>query len=501
MTLMRSVMLLSATLALAAPGAAHAGWLQAKSRHFIVYSDGSQKQLAAFAEKLEKFDFLLRKMTGTPEDEAPNPVLVYALPTALKVQAVARHPMIAGFYTTSDRHAVAVVSREAKNWQFDVGPEDILFHEYAHHFMLHYFPSAYPAWYVEGFAEFYSVVTFPENGSIRFGNIPLARVPDLVTMPLYPLDQLFAKDTDALTRQDGGRYYGTAWLLTHYFRYNEKRGAEFRRYLTDMVKGVPGVTPDAYFEGGIKALEKELRAYMKGRIPASTFTPEELPAFSIAVTPLEDAQGALMSQELLLLGDDLPDAEKEKLATEVRAKAARYPASAYAQALLADVELRLDNADAALAAAERAITIDANYARPWSTKATVLLERADRSDKAEDWKAAVAAIVRANRADMEDPVPLMQFYRYRMMRGGEMPKVGYDGVTKAFGLLPQNAEYRITYAMALAQQSSFTSAADILAPLAFSPHASAERDAAAKLRDQYLARISDTPPVAEKPPE
>lgn len=482
-------------LALAAfvlPQTAQAAWSQARSKHFIVYSDGSPKQIATFTEKLEKFDFLLRKVSNTPEEDTPNPVLVYTVADEGTVQAIAHNKMVAGFYNTSDRHAYAVVSRAAKSWTFDIAPEDILFHEYAHHFMLHYFPAAYPAWYVEGFAEYYGPTSFPKDGSIRFGNIPMARVPELVTMPLYPLDQLFAKDTDALTRMDGSRYYGTAWALTHYFRNNEKRGDEFMRYLTDMVKGVPDVTLNKYFEGGTKGFEKELRAYLRGRLVANIYSPTDIPSFAVAVTPLEEAQGALMVQNLALMAG-MPDEEQAKFAETVRAKVARYPASAFAQALLADAEALVDNDDAALAAADRAVAIDPAFARAWSTKADILLERADKSDKAEDWKAAVAAIVKANKADTEDPVPLMQFYRYRMMRGGEMPKVGYDGVAKAYGLLPQNGGYRMTYASALANQGLYKAAARLLTPLAFSPHASSGREAAMKMRESYLAKSAEEP--------
>lgn len=487
--LLKSIGLFTAALFSVAPGIASAAWLEARSKHFIVYGDGGEKQLASFTEKLEKFDFLLRRMTNTMENDAPNPVRVYLLARDAQVQAAARDRNVVGYYTTSERYAYALVSREKPQWALDAAPEDILFHEYTHHFMLHYFPAAYPAWYVEGFAEYFSTIKFKEDGGMQFGNAPTARVYELIKKPLYPLDKLFTNDTDALTRLDGSQYYGTAWLLTHFFQHNPARGPEFKRYIDDMVKGVPDITPDKYFAGGTAALTKEVSAYIKRPITISVYRPTDMPAFPISVRPVEEGQGALILQELAFMRG-VPEDEQEKFAAEVRTKAALYPQSAHANALLADTELLVDRQDAALAAAERAIAIDPGLARAWSAKAEVMMARADKSDDEADWKAAQSAIVKANRADLEDPVPLAQFYRYRRMRGGVLPQVAYDGLYKAYTLLPQSPTYRFNFASSLAEQERYDEAVRILAPLAFSPHPSPMRDYAMTMRERYRSEAA-----------
>lgn len=484
-------------LGAASPGSALAAWSEARSQHFIVYSEGSPKQLQEFAEKLEKFDFLLRTMTNV-KDEPENPVLVYALDNSRQVQSLAHSANVEGFYTTSDRHGYAVVSRERAQGPYDIGAEDILFHEYAHHFMLHYFPAAYPAWYVEGFAEFYSEIKFPSDGSIQFGNAPMARLPTLMTTSLYPLDKLFARDTDRLTLLDGDRYYGTAWLLTHYFRYNGKRGEEFDRYLKDIVAGVPDVTIDNHFAGGLKGLEQDLRAYLKARrIMTTVMTPAQMPKIEVSVYAMDEARAALIMQELRLMGG-MTKEEREPLATAVRAGAAKYPQSAYAQTLLAEVELMTERPEAALAAADKAVALDPALARAHSVRAWVLLDRADESDKPEDWKASLSAIVKANRADTEDPVPLVQYYRYFMRRGGEAPPLAYDALMKAYQTLPQSPQYRFMLATSLANRKDYKSASAVLAPLAFSPHASGMREGARKLREEFAKAESGGAPVSEE---
>ncbi len=483
-------LMLWAGCAMLTPGAAQAGWLQAKGDHFIIYGDASEAKLRTFAEKLEKFDFLLRRVTGVEDSRPASPVHVYLLRDAGEVKSVAHNPNAAGVYSTSDRFAYAALLDNAKDNQFDLGTEEILFHEYTHHFMLHYFPAAYPAWYVEGFAEFFSVVKFPRDGSVEFGHIPMYRAPGLVLASPYPLKDLLTRTTDGMKAGEGDRYYGTAWLLTHYFQYNDARKQEFTKYLNDLARGVPDVKPDSYFTGGIDGLEKDMRIYMRHRLSVSRLAAGVVRIGPITISAVDRAQGLLIEDELRLIShprtEDLP-----ALIADIRRVSAQYPANAPALALLAEAERRGDQPDAALADADRAIAIDPKLSRAYSTRGALLLERAQESDKEEDWIAARTAIVRANRADMDDPVPLALYYRYHAMRGGRMPEVAYDGLYKAYSLLPQNPEYRVTLAQALGAKGDYATASRLLDPLAYSPHASDDREQAIRLKAQFDAAAKE----------
>lgn len=479
-------------------GSAHAEWWQAKTQHFTVFSAGrDEAALRSFAERLEKFDYLLRSVTHMSDPQMISPVKVYILPNEAGVKRLAGSRNVAGFYFTSDRSGIAVLSREGKTHKFDLGAEEVLFHEYTHHFMLQHFPAAYPAWYVEGFAELFSVVKFARDGSIGFGHVPMARVPGLVLGQPYPMAQLFARDTDGLSLRDGDRYYGTAWLLTHFLQYDKSgRRQEILNYLNDTARGVANRDPDSYFSGGLNDLEKDVKAYMRHNLSMTKLTPAELKIGTIEITPLDAAQAALVTEELSIHRATPEDGVR--MVNVIRMTLEKYPDNAYALTLLAEAESAADRKDAALQDAERAIAIDPRSSRAHIVRAKIWLERAQQTDKAEDWKAALTAIVRANRADTEDPVPLALFYRYHRMRGGTMPATGYDGLYKAFNLLPQNVDYRFTAAAAMAEQKNYEGASMLLNPIAYSPHGSERRDAAMSLKVRYDAEAAKHPKTAIK---
>jgi len=136
------------------PASARAEWLKAESRHFVVYSDGGESGLRAYVTMLEDFDGLLRLYHGRAAgaEEADRKLDVYLVRTSDQLRRV--YPdapkTVAGFYSASMADIFAVAIRKS-----DGLSEDTVLHEYVHHFMLQHYPGAYPAWLVEGYAEYF----------------------------------------------------------------------------------------------------------------------------------------------------------------------------------------------------------------------------------------------------------------------------------------------------------------------------------------------------------
>ena len=150
---------------------AHAAWHRASSPHFIIYSDQSPEKLRAFAVKLERFDKavrIARSMQDFPIGDG-NRLTVFVLSNTGAVRKLANDKtgFVAGFYIPRASGSVAFVPRNAgEGAKTDLNADTIFFHEYAHHLMLQKAQAAYPAWLVEGFAEFYSTAKFEPDGSV-----------------------------------------------------------------------------------------------------------------------------------------------------------------------------------------------------------------------------------------------------------------------------------------------------------------------------------------------
>src|SRR5690554_1466596 len=144
---MRTFMIAATTLLglIAWPDAARAEWLRAESERFIVYSDGSERDLRNYVQDLETFDRVLRFRTGLPMDGVPPrklPIYLVRNRAALLEVNPYLGEHIAGFYVATGEDIFAVAIRSgSRDW--------VMLHEYAHHFMHQNFATAYPGWYVE----------------------------------------------------------------------------------------------------------------------------------------------------------------------------------------------------------------------------------------------------------------------------------------------------------------------------------------------------------------
>lgn len=175
-----AVMLLTST-------AAAAEWREATTKHFIVYSEASEKSVREAAVKLEKFDYVLRALSGVKPVVRPVKLKVYLMDS---VAGVARAmpfggSSVGGYYSTSPQGPFAVGVAGIVSGSPTTG-QQVLFHEYAHHFMFQNFPATYPSWYSEGFAEYYGNTRILANDVVEIGHPQRAAISHFRTMTGYP---------------------------------------------------------------------------------------------------------------------------------------------------------------------------------------------------------------------------------------------------------------------------------------------------------------------------
>jgi hypothetical protein len=182
-------------------GQALSKWKVAESDHFEIYGQGDEKYLTKLSGRLEAVHYLLKIATRAPEpvDGKLLKVKVYVVDDVADVRRLIGNPQssAAGYYDAQLAGAISVIPKNSGN-DGSFSGELILFHEYAHHFMLQYQPAAYPSWYVEGFAEIIGTASFEKPGMITYGKAAKHRQAEMRYTNRYPaakmVDGRYAKE-------------------------------------------------------------------------------------------------------------------------------------------------------------------------------------------------------------------------------------------------------------------------------------------------------------------
>ena len=143
LSILRAVALAAvASLLLFAPPA-RAEWRKATSEHFVIFGDTSEGSLRNYAQKVERFDRVLRTWFPPRDPDVIPPRLTIYLADGradmLKVWPDMPES-VGGFYTAGEERIFAVTG--------GTGPENdhTLFHEYGHHYMYQNLNGAFPGW-------------------------------------------------------------------------------------------------------------------------------------------------------------------------------------------------------------------------------------------------------------------------------------------------------------------------------------------------------------------
>lgn len=467
----RALRLIALTVLACGATAARAEWREATSEHFVVVSEGSQEQLVRFSQRLEALHWLLGQVTGATTQEHSVRVKIYLVDNIGSVRRAMgnRNANAAGFYRPSIEGAVAVVPRDQGDFS-----ATILYHEYSHHFMMQYLRNAYPAWYVEGFAELLSTARFDTPGHISFGYVAEHRAAELSYEPWTPMRQMMAApssdDDDA-----GVASYGQYWLATHYLVFSPDRRGQLSDYVRRLNSGQSHAEAEQAFPGGMRQLDTDLRRYLaRNRFNYQNVPLPEGVMSAPALRVLRAGEAAIIDDELQAARPMSAEAHVP-IATRVRGIAARYPddpAVALLEARLWYYARRYADADQAI---DRALALDADNVHALTLKGQIMLEAASAAGGTFDpevLREARRFIVRANRVDPDHQLPLIAYYQSFRIAGERAPDLALEGLYKASRLVPQEPELRMTVALELLDRDNKPVARQMLAPLALSPHRS-----------------------------
>lgn len=492
---------LAVTLCIAAP--ARADWLKAESPHFTVYGDTSEGALRDYVRKVERFDSVLRLYFPIQSDIAHPPLSIYLAEGRSEMRQIwpDMPERVGGFYTSSTARIFAVSGASG-------GTDDnTLFHEYAHHFMKQNFAAAYPAWFIEGFAEYFATADLTP-GRVQVGLHNPGRMYSLTqgANSWVPMEDLLRSRSSGVSRGRGATYYAQAWALTNYMMGTPERQQALRLYLRaiaggadpiEALKDTIGRTPEQ--------LQSDLRSYLGRGITVYTLQ-VELPSPEIKITRMPPSTRDLIWLDLRLSRFVPEDLRAANLA-EAQRKFDRYPGDPLAGRVLAQAYLDMQQPEGAIEALAPSLLANPDDAQALLMRANALMDQGDSvagtdpARKTALYASARAALAKAYQADASD-------YRiYLALSSSREDSPGYptdndvETMVLASQLAPQVGDISVRTAQLLMQQGRYIEAIGLLAPVANNPHGGDGLASVKALLDEarMKAGLSATP--AEAPPE
>lgn len=460
-----------AALLFAAP--ARADWIEGRTTHFTFYGDMAPDAMRRIAERLERYDAALRRITSA---RATAPVTIYLVPTMADVQDLygAGGGSVGGFYTASSQGALAFVplSDSSHGSQYAVRPIQILYHEYAHHMLLGNVDQYLPGWASEGMAELFMTVDFAGDGSLTFGAPSMNRGFGVMANDRFTLEQLLLSDSRRLSPQETEQKYSRGWLLVHYLLLSGNRPGQFAKFIELINQAVPVLDAARQAFGDLGRLNQEFDRYRRTpRFRGFRLTSDQLGGNpQVAIRTLRPGEAAMMPLRMRSArGVNAQTAPR--LVGPARRVAAQYPSDPFVQRALTEIEFDANNLAEAEAAADRTLAIEPNNLMAMAYKARVLGRRtaANRGDAAA-WRTVRSWIVRANRIDSDHALPLVLYYDSFTSAGQAVPEAAMTGLLRSVVLVPQDDSLRLRIAYDRLKAGDLPAARRVLAPLAFSAH-------------------------------
>lgn len=224
----------------ALPGEPGGNWVETRTGHFNIYSQGGSQEVNSLAARLEQFREAYGLMAGTQAIASP-PTIVLAFPDSDSMRPFlplydGRPANLSGFFKRSSEENLIVLSLS------EGGSESIpvIYHEYTH-LLFRRNDAFWPVWLAEGMAEIYS--TFEASGrGVWMGKPIVHHLRLLSRSELMPLHELLNVTHDSPQYNESdiqGIFYAESWLLTHFLMNgdNPVLKARFGLYTRRLIAG------------------------------------------------------------------------------------------------------------------------------------------------------------------------------------------------------------------------------------------------------------------------
>jgi tetratricopeptide (TPR) repeat protein len=335
-------------------------WVEVRSPHFTVMTDGGDKQAKEIALRFEQMRAVFGTLFHRTRVNLPVPLEIIAFRSQSEFLRFAplwkgKPVEVSGFFQGADDRNFIALDLSANS------PYETVFHEYAHLLLHANFPRI-PIWFDEGFAEYFSSLRF--NGkSVEYGNVPEHLPMILANSRWMPVLDLLSTEQNSPTyneRDKNSLFYAQSWVTVHYIMSNQKL-TEVAKYLQltqiehkpipESLKQAFGMEPSAF--------EKAVHDYFNG---TGKYFRADAPSFEAGPfesKKLEDVRVQATLADLHAHSKDYP----QQAVAEFQAVLEKDPGNEIATRGLGYLYLRQNEFDKAAELFRRASLADSKDAR------------------------------------------------------------------------------------------------------------------------------------------
>jgi len=244
-------------------------WIEVRSPHFAVVTDGNEKSGRHVVDQFERMRWMFQTLFPKVNVDPVSPIVVVAAKNEKSFQALEPAAYLAKgqmklsglFMRTADKNYVLLRLDSEQEHPFSA-----IYHEYTH---LQFSADSQwlPLWLNEGLAEFIQNTEI-RNKDVLIGEASTNDILYLRQNRLIPMDVLFKVDSKSPyyhEEQKGSIFYAESWALTHYLNISDRQNHTNKvgEYLALVSRHEDPVAAAVKSFGDLKKLQQDLEAYIR----------------------------------------------------------------------------------------------------------------------------------------------------------------------------------------------------------------------------------------------
>jgi tetratricopeptide (TPR) repeat protein len=444
----------------AARGSTVDRWVEARSTHFIILSDSSEKEVRHLAGQFERMHMIFHTLLPTPGDDSDPPIVVLAVKDRKGIQALEPEAYLAkgqlelgGFFLRApEKNYILVRVDAAQEHGFST-----VYHEYTH-YMLRKADRWLPLWMNEGLAEFYENTEIDDKIAY-LGESSAEQVRLLNRNDLLPIATLLAVDVKSPYYHDeekGSVFYAESWALTHYLIVSDRIQGTHRLhdYSERLAQGENSVTSAEHVFGDLGKLQAGLNEYVMQRKFMYFMMPVEMAVkdSAVDVRPISTAQADAVRADVLVYTKRLKEA-RALVETVLRDD----PGNELALETMGHVRYIEGDIEGAKKSFAEAVALDSTSYLARYYYASIAMHDGSKGED-ETIESNLREAIRLNPQFAPADDALAMFYASRHRRLSEAHELNL----RAVELEPGRMNFRLNCAEVLAQERQFADALGVL---------------------------------------